>query len=324
MLRTIAMQKAVSRLLRRVSPSRIPGEAVLLMYHRVGDMGSNGGGTTVSATRFAEHLQALRARFLVVPLGDLVGSLAEGKVPRRSVAITFDDGYVDNLTVAKPILERHDVPATVFVVSGYVGSGRRFWWDELEWICTAPHMLPGRLELTIRAEAKTWSVGSNAERRPLFRELREALGPLEAGERDEVLSQLRSWAGLVENPDEVETMTVEQLHALARDDTVEIGAHTVTHPRLPAVSPERQLEEIRGSVRQLESILGRPVTLFSYPFGAHDRTTVTCAHEARVACACTTVAGGVHGSTDRYRVPRLYVGDWPADELVARVSTRLI
>jgi peptidoglycan/xylan/chitin deacetylase (PgdA/CDA1 family) len=86
-------------------------------------------------------------------------------VPRRSLAITFDDGYVDNLTETKPLVEKHDVPSTVFVVSGYVGAGRRFWWDELERICVLPRTLPQRLDLTTQHATKTWNITTGMARR---------------------------------------------------------------------------------------------------------------------------------------------------------------
>lgn len=318
------MRKALSTLARRLSPSRSAGDAVVLMYHRIAPLDVAGGGVAVPPSLFEEHLAALEASFRVLPLAEVVRACAAGAIPRRSVAITFDDGYVDNLTEAKPLLERHEVPATVFVVSGYVGSGRRFWWDELERICMSPGTLPDRLELTVHAAARTWDVDAAADRRPLFRDLREVLGPLEECERDEMLAQLRSWADVAPDGSEVETMSSDQLQELARGGLVDVGAHTVTHPRLTGLPPERRLEEIRGSVRQLEGFVGRGVTLFSYPFGAHDRTTVDCAREAQLACACATVAGGVDRATDPYRLPRLYVGGWPADELVARVSERLL
>jgi peptidoglycan/xylan/chitin deacetylase (PgdA/CDA1 family) len=318
------MRKFVSDLVRRVSPSRSAGHAVVLMYHRIEAEGSAGGGVTVSPARFAEQLQALQEHFLAVQLSDLTGSLARGTPVRRSVAITFDDGYIDNLTTAKPLLERNDVPATVFVVSGYVGSGKRFWWDELEQVCTNPRTLPDRLELTLQGATRTWAVDADADRRPLFRDLRGALGTLEESERDEALAQLRSWANVAPDGSEVASMTADQLQELARGGLVDIGAHTVTHPILAGLPKQRQMEEIGGSVRQLEAFVGRDLTLFSYPFGAHDRTTVACAREARLACACTTIAGGVGTLTDPYRLPRLYVGDWPADELVARISERLL
>jgi peptidoglycan/xylan/chitin deacetylase (PgdA/CDA1 family) len=238
------------------------------------------------------------------------------------VVITFDDGYVDNLTEAKPVLERHEAPATVFVVSEYVGSGQRFWWDELERICLAPSQLPHRLELRVGSKIRAWIVDARDDRRRVYRELREALGPLERSERDELLSRLRVWARL-EAADVVETLRIDDLLRLADGDLVEIGAHTATHPRLPALPKARQLEEIRASKLQLEKMLDRDVRLFSYPFGAYDRTTKACTRRAGLTCACTTRDGAVTSSSDLHRLPRIHVGDWAADELVERVSARL-
>jgi peptidoglycan/xylan/chitin deacetylase (PgdA/CDA1 family) len=295
------------------------------MYHRIAAQGSAGGGVTVSPAQFAEHLLAIRTRFRPLSLAELVRALAEGVVPRGEVVITFDDGYLDNLVEAKPLLERHDVPATVFVVSGYVGSGRSFWWDELERICTSPPVLPDRLELNLGGTTRTWSIRAGVERRVLYRGLRDALGPLEERERDELLAQLRAWSGAeAEALDGIETLSIDELQQLGRGGLIDVGAHTVTHPRLTGVPRKRQLDEIRGSARQLQALLGRDVDLFSYPFGAHDRTTVACAREAGVACACTTLVGGVRASSNPHRLPRLYVGDWSADELVERVSERLV
>jgi peptidoglycan/xylan/chitin deacetylase (PgdA/CDA1 family) len=307
---------------RRLRHRRSSADAVVLVYHRIGPPGTAGGGLTVQRSRFAEQLQALRAQFRPLHLADLVEALTGGVIPRRSVAITFDDGYLDNLHEAKPLLETHGLPATVFVVSGYVGSGRRFWWDELERVCFARPDVPGRVELEIGGTKRSWRVVAGAERRDLYRSLRDAFGPLEEAERDELLVQLRAWSGVGE-PAELETLTADQLLQLADGGLIEIGAHTITHPRLSAVPRDRQLEEIRGSMRQLRELLDRDVLLFSYPFGAHDRTAAASARAAGVACACTIAPQGVSASTDRYRLPRLPVDDWSGDELIEQVSAQL-
>jgi peptidoglycan/xylan/chitin deacetylase (PgdA/CDA1 family) len=297
---------------------------VVLMYHRVAPRDTAGGGIAVPADRFDEHLRALGATFQLLSLSGLVRSLVDGAIPRRSVVVTFDDGYTDNLATAKPSLERHEVSATVFVVSGYVGSRRKFWWDELERICVTPPALPPQLELRAGGEELTLNIAADLERRSLFRQLRTTLGPLAEDEREGVLVGLRTWAGLGPTGSEAgQALSAEGLLELTRGGLVEVGAHTVTHPRLPGLPREMQLAEIRDSVRQLEGILHREVSLFSYPFGAHDGATVACAREAGLACACTTAPGSVRRSTDPYRLPRLYVGDWAADDLVARVSELL-
>ena len=65
----------------------------------------------------------------------LVAGLRGGGLTGREVAITFDDGYRDNLTSAKPILERAEAPATVFITMDRLGAAREFWWDELAHMC---------------------------------------------------------------------------------------------------------------------------------------------------------------------------------------------
>lgn len=292
----------------------------MLVYHRVGEPGPVPGKLTVSRRRFAEHLEAIADRFEVASVATVVEGIRDGALRSGTVALTFDDGYVDNLVEAKPLLERSDIPATVFVVSGYVDTQKQFWWDELERICIAPPMLPARLELTIGGTVRSWS--TPAEQRALYRELRKALAPLEGPTRDELLAELAAWSGVPPST-APESMTAEQLRRLADGGLVEVGAHTVSHPALPALPQRRQVEEIRESRERLNDLLGQEIRLFSYPFGAHDRKTVASARAAGVICACTTVGDGVRPSTDPYRLPRVYVGDWPADELVATLSARL-
>jgi peptidoglycan/xylan/chitin deacetylase (PgdA/CDA1 family) len=290
------------------------------MYHRIGDPGSLPGKLTVAPQRFEEHLEAIARRFEVVSLASLIEGLRKGELRSGSVAVTFDDGYVDNLVQAKPLLERYGVPATVFVVSGYVDARKPFWWDELERICLAPPELPERLELTIGGKTRTWATPT--DRRALYRELRTAFAPLDAEPREELLAELRTWSGAPQ-AGPAESMTPEELRRLADGGLVEVGAHTVSHPALPGLGERRRLEEIRGSRERLSSLLGREVNLFSYPFGEHDRRTADSVRAAGASCACTTTGDGVRASTDPFRLPRVYVGDWSADELVAAISARL-
>jgi peptidoglycan/xylan/chitin deacetylase (PgdA/CDA1 family) len=308
---------ALRRLRQRFVRESGPADAVILMYHRIAPDGSAGGGLAVTPSNFSEHLQALRSALRPIRLSDLVDSLAQDTLPPRSVAITFDDGYLDNLVVAKPLLEQWGTPATVFVVSSYVGSGRRFWWDELERVCLAAE-LPPTVELVLGGRTRRWQVPAD-DRRHLFRELRQALGQLEERERNELLAHLQRLSR-TSAPNRVETLSRDQLGRLAEGDLVDIGAHTVTHPRLTDVSGKRQVDEIEQSRRQLAELLGVEISLFSYPFGAHDARTVRSARRAGVSCACTTVATGVRTTDDPFRLPRLAVDDWSGDELVARLE----
>src|SRR5262245_19306871 len=108
------------------------GSALILLYHRIAEPAADPFDLCVTPQHFAEHLEQLRRHHRIISLTELSQRLASGATLRHTVVLTFDDGYADNLHHAKPLLERYDAPATVFVTSGYVGQDREFWWDELE------------------------------------------------------------------------------------------------------------------------------------------------------------------------------------------------
>src|SRR3972149_2982228 len=103
-------------------------KGLLLMYHRVVNLESDPPSLCVSPSNFTEQLEFLKKFCHPVSLQQLVKSLDKKGLPRRAIAVTFDDGYVDNLYNAKPLLESFDIPATVFLTTGYIGQNHEFWW----------------------------------------------------------------------------------------------------------------------------------------------------------------------------------------------------
>ena len=104
---------------------------LILMYHRIADEPIDYWGLAVSPVRFEEHLRVLRRTRHPLPLAEFFRKLIAGTLPQTAVALTFDDGYVDNLVAGKPRLAAADVPATVFLTTGYLDRLEPFWWDEL-------------------------------------------------------------------------------------------------------------------------------------------------------------------------------------------------
>ena len=83
---------------------------------------------------FGRHLRILDRLANVVPLTDALDALAAGRpLPARAVALTFDDGYRDNLTLAAPILRRFDMPATIYLVPHFLSGLEHAWWERLGW-----------------------------------------------------------------------------------------------------------------------------------------------------------------------------------------------
>ena len=120
------------RLVRRLHRwFRRRGGPAILMYHRIAVPNVDPWRLSVSPERFAERVQALRERRTVLSMDAFVARLQSGDLPHDALALTFDDGYPDNLHQAKPILEAAGVPATVFLTTGRIGTSEEFWWDEL-------------------------------------------------------------------------------------------------------------------------------------------------------------------------------------------------
>ncbi|HSK16950.1 MAG TPA: polysaccharide deacetylase family protein [Gaiellaceae bacterium] len=319
----------------------------MLVYHRIAQPSRDPQLLAVSPEHFGEHLQAIVADFEPLRLLDLVEAAVEGRLPRRAIAITFDDGYADNLLVAKPLLERAGIPATVFVTSSNVGDGSRFWWDELERLLLSPGRVPALLELEISGEPARWELGPDAEysareaakragwtvlddrdpgpRQQVYRELCKRLRELEEGERAVTLERLRALVQLESSADREppRPLTVDELERLGDDGLVEIGAHTKTHPVLSQLPPGTSREEILGSKQALEDVLGRPVSAFAYPYGGKadfDESTISIVREAGFDTACSTIPRRVGRRTDPLRVPRLVVRDWTGPELAGRLA----
>jgi len=310
-------------------------QAIILLYHRVIDLPTDPQGLCVSRRNFAEHLQLLRAWGRTIHIKMLSHALQHGDWGHRIILITFDDGYADNLYNARPLLERYDIPATVFVTTGYLGSKKEFWYDNLERIFLHSGPLPEVLQLNvngfrmecdlgIRAAAiedacnnlEPWQFSHNdipAVRHTLYRTLCEMLRALPDAERQEVLNNLAAWAGMdMVNRPTHRTLSSEELIRLADGGLIDIGSHTVSHPVLSLLPLELQTEEITRSKVRIEEILGRPVDGFAYPFGGrsdYTEQTVAVVRDAGFHWACSNIAGMVRRDTDSWQLPRFLVRD---------------
>jgi peptidoglycan/xylan/chitin deacetylase (PgdA/CDA1 family) len=304
--------------------NRIAPGGLILMYHRVTEIESDPWGLCVSPSYFAEHLQVLKKLNCTVRLQQLNQTLKNGKRPHRQIVITFDDGYSDNLYIAKPLLEKYEIPATIFLTTGYMEQEREFWSDELERILLQPGTLPEILSLNINGISYEWKTSNNKhanEYYSLYYALYELLYPLCAQERSHILDQLLLWAK--KEPELRPThrmMTLKELSSLQPGNIIEVGAHTVTHPFLATISPQAQLHEIQENKAQLEEIFGHEIQSFAYPHGNYNLQTSEIVRQAGFTCACTTSANIVGKNSDRFQLPRFPVENCNGEEFAKQLS----
>jgi peptidoglycan/xylan/chitin deacetylase (PgdA/CDA1 family) len=287
--------------------SRFRPGALILVYHRVGDAGIDPFGTTVSADAFAEQLEVVRRSGTPVTLAELARGLRDGELPPRAIAVTFDDGYADNLHVARPLLERHDLPATLFVTSDFIGREEPPWWDLLAALLLGDGALPQRLELRDGERSLGWNVDRD-RRYLLFREVYRLLRPLPDARREPLMEQLREQAGPGSAPVQ-RMLDADELRRLAGDGQFAVGCHTRSHPVLSTLDERAQREEIEPARERLRELTGRPVESFAYPYGGrddYDATSVEIVRRAGFDCACTAEHGVVVEGGDPHRLPRLW------------------
>lgn len=309
------------------------------MYHRVAEQDMDPWSLAVTPEHFGEQLAVIQKYAQPLSLMQLEQARQANTIPPRAVAITFDDGYANNLFKAKPLLERFDIPATVFVASGYSTRSREFWWDELDQALLQPGPLPEKLCLDVDGAAREWELGAAASyseaeyrrdleryeglpgsRLALYYSIWSVLQRLEPTRQQLALDTILAWSQkqLVARPTH-RPMTPAELGVLEAGGLVSVGGHTVTHPLLMAHSPLVQRDEIRRGKADLETILGHEVASFSYPFGAYTNDTIAIVRDAGFACACSTVAETIWRRSEPFQLPRFGVCNWNGAEFEQRL-----
>ncbi len=321
---------------------RLRSRGLVLMYHSVGTAEVDPWDLYVTRKRFAEQMEVLARSAVPLALPEFARLQREGRLPRRAVAVTLDDGYVNNLHEAAPILEQTGVDATVFVTTCQLESGREFWWDELAQLILGPDVLPDRIIVGPEAERPTHMIVGEAKEysgadRAIDAQFRDTLGNARSARMG---LYLRTWAVFqamthTERQRDLDrlfaelgvdcrariahrSMTTDEVVAIG--DRVTIGAHTLTHPLLHRMSLAEADHEMRESKRRLESLLDREVLMFSYPFGVRDRTVVNAAIDIGFDSACAGYPETVCSSTDPFQLPRVQVGDWTGEEFERQID----
>ena len=232
----------------------------------------------VTQSAFEAQLQYLQKNARLLPLAEAVRRLRAGSLPPRSVCLTFDDGYANNLRLAYPLLQKYAAPATIFLSSAYIESGDFYPFLKVKLI----HLSGGR-----PPEYKSNPV-------------------------DAVMEGAKTWWPQVESEltldqrDSLRAMTIEELRT-ADPRLLDFGAHSHTHCILKNETAERRRQEIRTSVRKVAEWTGRPARLFSYPNGEtgdFNEADKAALRAEGVEAAVTGVGGANDSSFDAFELKR--------------------
>jgi len=244
--------------------SSLQNRFYIIPYHMIVDE-PNGFYPETSTHVFEKQIVHLAKNYKIISLDEIVERVKNKRSLRRCVVITFDDGFRDNYEIAYPILRKYNVPATIFLTTGYIENGTAPWFIKLRYI----FMKTERTHLQLSHKGTTISLPMRT-RKEKFAASDKAMAYLKCcNDRDRlpILDILCEKLGVstFEGLNNL-MLTWDQIREMA-ENGIYFGAHTVTHPILSQTSLRIAEREIQESKKTIEEKIGKPVSSFAYPFG---------------------------------------------------------
>ncbi|MGZ3630709.1 MAG: polysaccharide deacetylase family protein [Ktedonobacteraceae bacterium] len=285
---------------------------IILNYHRAtgGDL--------------RRHLLYLRRHYRIMHLEEALEELyntdSEHKIKqdkRTKLTLTFDDGYYDNYTHAYKLASELHIPITIFLIPGYIESGKPFWWLEGNRLAKLTQIEK------VKIQEYVFQLERDGDREKLAQTIDSHLRAAQSvAKREEFLSQLYKALMIpvdTKVEDEARPLSWEEVKQMEESGWVSFGAHTMHHPILANLTESEEVKyEVNECCRVLEQHLQHPIRSFAYPIGRLEHIgeeTVQAVREAGYRWAVTTVSGVSALHSNPYLLERL-LGDVSRNWLV--------
>jgi peptidoglycan/xylan/chitin deacetylase (PgdA/CDA1 family) len=298
---------AVPRLLQQAF---VPDAAAILMYHAVTKLPlAVEDWCFVGEQQFREQMLYLKKHCQIVPLRDIPLAIKSGaRLP--IVALTFDDGFQNNYSVALPILQELGLPATVFLATDFIGS------DDTPWFCRINEALSLTSLTRLDWDGETYDLSNRQRRAEAHARLQVRLKRFRHPELLEKTTQLITALGdrpgkSISHGSPYRMLSAAEVAEMAGTGLIEFGAHTCSHAILSGLSPAERNQEIAASLAAVERLTGSPCTLFAYPNGRvidYGPCDVATLHNRKTKVAVTTVTGPNDRSVSPLEMRRYMVG----------------
>jgi peptidoglycan/xylan/chitin deacetylase (PgdA/CDA1 family) len=293
-------------------------KAIVLAYHGFTDRATHPGiensqGKHLHVEAFRSQLAYLQRHYRVLPLETLIAALESGAPPpARSLAITIDDGYRSNYTLAYPALREYGLPATIFLTTGFLDEGDLQWSDRVEYALN--RTTESRLELTVGPDRFVARLDDTRDRLACDRRLRTLLKLVSQETRAAIVDDLEQRLGqrlrdAADAPAIYQPLAWAEVREMQQSGLIAFGSHTVSHFILTRCDPARARDELARSRRRIEAETGAPCRLFCYPngqAGCFDAATRAMLLEAGYAGGLTTVYGMNDRRSDVLALRRVY------------------
>jgi len=305
----------------------------VLMYHRIAEEATDPWDICVSPQQFEEQLSWLTQNANVLSLNSFYDRWRNKTLKKGSVAITFDDGYLDNYETAKPLLEKYGVPATFFIATQNMQTGDPFWWDELLHFFLFEQTLPAQLavqiedeelvvdiegeetitnELALKIESWKGDQPPNTKRAAAFLQVWQGFKTLMPQAQQAALKTLKK--GYKTTTGLPKIISSAQLLEVAASPLFTIGVHTVSHPALALFSKEVQQKEVIESKQILENLLQKKMEFLAYPYGNYNSSAQAVAKKAGLLAAFTTESVSADKCANPFGIGRKIITNQPLDK----------
>jgi peptidoglycan/xylan/chitin deacetylase (PgdA/CDA1 family) len=285
----------------------------ILMYHRFAAAPHP---RRLEAGVFEQHLRYLTRHFQVRPLREVTLALRHGwPLPPRTVVLTVDDGYADFVACAYPLLQRYEVPATLFVTTAFVDGESWLWFDAVRWMLDATGVQ--RLSVVLCDAPVDADLATAALRERAWNAVATVCQHQSPAARTASLRLLQDALRVSLPPAPPAEYGAASWERLAGLDPrlVEIGSHTCSHAALSRCADDELAAELTHSRRAIEARLQRPVHAVAYPHGEpgdYDERTTAAAAAAGYDCGLVAHGGLLREGSDLFRLERLSGASGPA------------
>lgn len=307
-----------------------PNVLTVLNYHRIDDPFQAGFDTlkiNVSATPhdFALQMDYIKDHYNVINCEHLVSYLrGDRDLPPRAAMITFDDGYYDNFSNAYPVLKERNLPAVIFLTTGFIGSDKPFYWDYVSY-CFA-HTVKRQANLPLLGDC-SWT--DEHSRDLIMHKWIETAKKIPETQKQESISQIGNALDVVFPSQAFNKLYLnwDQVRVMSESGLIEFGSHTVNHPILTRIPVEQAAYEIQESKSKIEKETGRVVNTLAYPNGGQadfSLDVINAAKEIGIELAFSLLPGPTRYTTvkrDAFTVRRIFLAYYDSfPRFVAKIS----
>lgn len=227
------------------------------------------------------------------------------KVDKKFVVFTFDDGYIDNFTLAYPIFKKYNIPFTIYITTSFPDKTAVLWWYALKELINKNQII----KFTINE--KTYRYDTSSLKKKVFLELRSLILSVDVDQQKNLFKILFEENGIdVLQYSKELTMSWNQIKTLSEDELVTIGAHTTNHHNLKRLNAETIEKEILDSKERIEFMIESKVEHFAFPYGSQNETgkrEIEIAEKINFKTCTTTMCGNLFPEHSKYMssLPRI-------------------